>query len=116
MTLQVCCLWLSLVSANVSDSVQTSEFTRDGQRELNPIARPFVRGAESLGEIGLSLMGITTVLYLESKKTKVGSTIGRYANWVELAWLAAHIWGIQNNERLGYRVPFVAVPLIQVAF
>ncbi len=67
MTLCLCGLTLSLLSALGSDLGSTAQFTAVGAREVNPIARPFVRGRGARGEAWLG--GLTAGAYLAVDRT-----------------------------------------------
>ena len=67
MTACLCGLTLSLLSALGSDLGTTASFTARGEREVNPLARPFVQGASGHGEFALGLL--TAGAYLAVDRT-----------------------------------------------
>jgi hypothetical protein len=62
MTSCLCGLLLATLSAASADLATTADFTAQGYREANPLARPFVSGRGARGEAWLG--GITAGTYL----------------------------------------------------
>lgn len=111
MTLDVCCLVLTLLSANVSDLTQTAHFTQQGGRvtelrtgsgrkvgerfepdvEGNPLARPLVQSPDARGEMALAAFALVSAYQLE-----------RWNNWqaqaVMLAWTVLHVSAVLKNQ------------------
>lgn len=65
MTVCLCGLLAAALSAGSADLATTASFTARGYREVNPLARPFVRGRGARGEMVLGALngGAYLVLY-----------------------------------------------------
>lgn len=119
MTIDVCCLVLSLLSANVSDLAQTARFTHSEERvsvtrngksvtttkayhEDNPFAAPLVDSSDARGEIALAAVALVSAYKLE-----------RWNNWqsqaVMLAWAVLHVSAVARNQDRHPEVPVLLV-------
>jgi hypothetical protein len=108
MIIEICCLWLSLVSVSSSDLIQTSWATARGFHEVNPLTDPIVKGKSSVGEVGLGVTAIAGIATLERlRKTRVGWL----STPIELAWLAGHAWALQYNQKNGTPAGTVIFPV-----
>ena len=109
MTVSVCCLLFSLLSANLSDLRQTARFTHQaGYYEANPAAAWLVDGPSPDGEIVSGVVALAGAVALERRNT-TGSRA------VMLAWTVAHVLAVVGNHtehaEVGY---FVAFPVLTV--
>ena len=111
MIIEICCLWLSLLTFNSSDLMQTSWATSHGYHEVNPLAAPIVKGKSPVGEVGLGITALAGIATLEELRR---TRIGWLSTPIELAWLAGHAWGIQYNQRNGTPPGTLIFPLIMV--
>lgn len=101
MTVDICCLVLTLLSANVSDLTQTARFTgKAGFEEANPIAAPLVNGSGAAGEIVSGVVALTTAYRLERWNNNWSRT-------VMLLWAVAHIRAVQRNMEYHPEAPIV---------
>ncbi len=77
MTVCLCGLTLSLLSALSADLSTTAEFTARGYHEVNPLARPFVRGRGQRGELGTGLVtaGAYVILGTDPRISKTSATV-----------------------------------------
>lgn len=121
MTIDVCCLVLSLLSANVSDLAQTARFTHSEERvsvtrngkqvsvttttaysEANPLAGPLVDSSDARGEIALAAMAMVSAYRLQ-----------RWNTWqsqaVLLAWAVLHVSAVARNQDRHPEVPVLIV-------
>jgi hypothetical protein len=111
MIIEICCLWLSLLSFTSTDLIQTSWATANGWQEVNPLVDPIVRGRSPAGEVGLGVTALAGIVTLEGlRKTRVGWL----STPIELAWLAGHAWAIQYNQKNGTPPGTVIFPLIMM--
>lgn len=115
MTFDVCCLILTLLSAHVSDSVQTARFTHKYETSItvqhgryvtrteqyledNPFAAPFVDNDNPRGEIALTVMAFLSA-----------SRLQRWNNWqsqaVILVWTGLHTAAVLKNQEKHPEVP-----------
>ena len=113
MIIEACCLLLTLISLNISDLIQTSEFTATpGHYERNPLARPLVDGGSSVGEILLAIGSVSLIVSIEQLE------FGKQTTWtlVKLTWIAGHAYAVHSNQKLGYEIPAIVFPLVIVRF
>lgn len=109
MTICLCGLLVATLSASAADLETTRQFTADGERELNPLARPFVQGRGSRGEAVLGTL--TGGIYMMLDQTsEPGRSVG-----LSLAF-AIHTAMAVRNVRLGtaHEVPGIVFPLLMV--
>jgi hypothetical protein len=111
MVIEICCLWLSLLTFTSSDLMQTSWAMARGWNEVNPLVDPIVKGKSPAGEVGLGVTALTGIVTLEGlRKTRMGWL----STPIELIWLAGHAWAIQFNQKNGAPPGTVIFPLIMV--
>jgi len=101
MTISICCLVFSLLSANLSDLRQTAYFTahRTGSEEatlfpgpIRPAVQRAMNGASSRGEFVSGTLAMAGALALEARNTRTSQA-------VLLAWTAAHVWAVTSNYK-----------------
>ena len=111
MTWNVCCLVLTLLSANVSDLSQTARFTHEaGYHEANPFAAPIVDGPAPSGEMVLGALTTISSLALESRNTTA-------SNMVLAVWAVAHTWAVVGNAKQHSETPYLIVaPILTVSW
>lgn len=109
MTLCLCGLLVATLSASAADLETTRQFTADGVRELNPIARPFVRGRGPRGEAVLGALSGSIYMMLD-QTSEPGRSVG-----LSLAF-AIHTMMAVRNVRLGpsHEVPDIVFPILMV--
>jgi hypothetical protein len=109
MTLEVCCLVFTLLSANASDLMQTARFTHKvGYNEANVFAAPLVDGPSPTGELVSGVAAFATAYRLERWNTPTSKAI-------MLAWTLAHMLTIHGNTVHHPEVPYLVVfPVLTV--
>lgn len=109
MTFCLCGLLVATLSASAADLETTRQFTAEGVRELNPIARPFVRGRGSRGEAVLGTLSGSAYMML-GQSPEPGRSIG-----LSLAF-AIHTAMAVRNVRLGTsrEIPDIVFPVLIV--
>lgn len=101
MTLDVCCLLFTLLSANVSDLQQTARFTHQvGHEEINLAAAWLVDGPNAGGEVVSGVVAALAALHLERQHTTT-------ARSTMVAWALIHARMVWRNERYGTRTPYL---------
>jgi hypothetical protein len=111
MTACLCALTLSLLSAAAADLGTTQQFTARDIHEMNPLARPFVEGRGSRGEVVLG--AITAGVYLTLAR---GPDIWHTA--AQTVALAVHAVMAFRNVRIGsaHEVPIIVLPVLVVTW
>lgn len=102
MTIEVCCLWIGLLSAMGSDLSQTAEFTKIGSEvvdgkyitheEGNPFVKWIVSSKSSSGEKMLGGIGAGAVYLLETSKMSRKKVMA-----IETIWMAGHLLAVRHN-------------------
>lgn len=112
MTICLCGLTLSLLSAMASDLGTTADFTARGHREMNPLARPFVEGRGARGEVVLGALSAGAYLALDAGR---GPRVPRpLALAVQGVALVVHATLAVRNVRTGYarETPPIMFPVL----
>lgn len=110
MSIEVCCLIFTLMSANLSDLRQTAYFTghQVGQEgahlwpaPLKPLVKRGMNGLSARGEIVSGILATAGAVHLQSRNTVA-------SNLVMLGWTAGHTWAARRNDRrypsVGYAI------------
>jgi hypothetical protein len=107
MEIAFCCLWLTAMTLAGTDLVQTAEFTRNGDLEINPLVRSIVEGDSNLGEIGLGVASVASYWWMD----RHGGWQGRV---LLLLSVAGHGWAVMHNENNGWKVSMVVFPTLTI--
>lgn len=90
----VCGLVVAVISAMSADLTTTAEFTADGYRELNPLARPLVEGAGARGE---AILGVASA----AAWVTIARAPWRWRTAAMVAGYVAHVYWVRENVRSG---------------
>jgi hypothetical protein len=107
MTIDVCCLIFTLLSANISDLSQTARFTHlDGYYEQNPLAKWLVDGPGAGGEIMSGVVAVLVAREFEQRPTVV-------TRLIVAGWALGHVRMVTSNENHG-AVYSIVLPVLMV--
>ncbi|MFZ5863534.1 MAG: hypothetical protein ACOYXR_11920 [Nitrospirota bacterium] len=109
MTACLCGLLVATLSAASADLETTRQFTANGQKELNPLARPFVEGRGARGEAWLGSITVATYVTL-GQAPEPWRTLALFGGW------AVHTTMAIRNVRIGtaHEVPRIVFPVLAV--
>jgi hypothetical protein len=109
MTACLCGLLVATLSAASADLETTRQFTAQGQRELNPLARPFVEGRGARGEAWLGSITVASYVAI-GQSSEPWRTITLIGAW------AIHTTMAVRNVRLGTanEVPWIMFPMLAI--
>jgi hypothetical protein len=106
-TIDVCCLIFTLLSANLSDLQQTARFTHlDGYYEANAMAAWLVDGPGAGGELVSAAVAIPMAVWLERQH-------GLFMDAAMVLWLSGHVRTITRNQDHGVGY-LVILPVVSV--
>ena len=110
MTACLCALLVATLSAASADLATTAQFTAVGSRELNPVARPFVRGRGARGEAWLGGMTAGAYLAVDRLTPEPWRTLTLGAAFLVHATLATR----NVREGSAREVPMILFPVLAV--
>lgn len=111
MTVCICALTLSVISATSADLGTTQQFTARGIPEANPLMRPFVEGPGGRGEVMVG--AVTTAAYfMLARNPGIESTV------IQSVALAVHAFAALHNTRSGsaQEVPLIILPVLVLSW
>jgi len=103
-------LTMTALGLMASDLHGTAQFTREGSlKEMNPLARPFVKGKSSYGEAGLGLAGALGLITSEKYKDTAPSWLNPT---LKAAMILGHGLAVANNANNGLKDGIIVPPLM----